>query len=262
MASDSLDITRASLYAAIGLGLVIGLPIVLSLVYGDAPGMAESIPWFWSGAADALSGVAGFAVGSTSGFVLGIFGFLILVTVFWLTRLSGASEEGRGGSGTPFTNALKAFFFVLFLVPVFFFRDLIQANLWNIGIVLLLAFAGYIAFKFMQSDASRTRARIRRTQREVGKDVESWAQVAAGVVLIGVSVVFSATTGIFAAIGSLDQFITPLMNEIGFGILALVGYDQLGGTFMGSNLIPSMNAMQWLGLCLVTVSVVLVFRDN
>jgi len=150
------------------------------------------------------------------------------------------------------------------LLTLWFLRETILANRWTIAVGIAIVFLSFVVYTYLQNrrSASRRSTAVRRTQRNLSSSVESWVEAIVGAVFVVVAIVLSVVSGLFNSIGALDQFITPILNEIAFWGITLLGYIQLGGDRIpGSWLVPEMSPLQWVGLAAALFAAVLVFRD-
>ena len=150
------------------------------------------------------------------------------------------------------------------LVTLWFLRDAILERRWTILVGLAILFASWIIYVYLSNrqSASRRSTAIRRTQRNVGNSVENWAEALLGAVFVVAAIGLSVLSAGFQAFGSMDQFITPILNEAAFWAITALGYIQLGGDRIpGSQFVPELNALQWVGIAALLFAAVVVFRD-
>ena len=253
------------------MGLVIGAPLLVGIIRGGGirDGAETVVGLVSSGLgllADFIEFIPNFAFGLGGGLIAGI----LLIALFWIfvlfRNLSDAQDEAEGGNGrsVPWTDRFKAAAAAAGLFAAWWFRDLLISNRW-----LLVAIGGLVLLYFVLSvffeesrERRNTSTAISRTSSRVSDSVEELSATVVGSALVILSAGTAAIAGGFAAIGTLDQFISPLLDELGFVFVTLIGYVQLGGNLPFSGYIPSMNAGQWLGFSLVIGALVLVFRDN
>lgn len=257
--------------------LVVGVPAVLGAVYmlsiatsfdlfspggggGQAAALAslvrEGFDAFWG-----LSVLSREVLGFEGRWWILFFG----ATLFLLLLLFIRRRRMHDFDDTPAaSDAFGAFFAAFGLIVIGVFHEWLWARRVYIGLLAALVYLAWVVFTFLQHNRERARpeSAIRRTQSDISESLEESVQVIVGGLLVSVSVVLGALNGAFGSIGTLDQFLTPMMNEAAYTLLALIGYGQLGGTFPGSSLIPHLHPMQWLGLAGVIAAIALIFREN
>ena len=253
------------------MGLVIGAPLLVGIIRGGGirDGADTVVGLISTGLgllADLIEFIPNFAFGLGGGLIAGI----LLIALVWILvlfrNLSDAQDEAEGGNGRsiPWTDRIKAAAAAAGLFAAWWFRDLLYKNRWlfvALGGLILLYFVLSVFFEESR-ERRNTSTAISRTSSRVSDSVEELSATVVGAGLVVLSAATAAITGGFAAVGTLDQFISPLLDELGFVFVTLIGYVQLGGNLPFSGYIPSMNAGQWLGFSLVIGALVLVFRDN
>lgn len=198
-----------------------------------------------------------FAVAAAGGFVI------VVSTVVE----EGRAEDADGPRSPALQNVatvVQALAGGVALMTLWFLRETILTNRWTILVGLGILFASWVTYVYLSNrqSASRRSTAIRRTQRNVGNTVENWAEAILGAVFVIVAIGLSVLSAGFEALGSLDQFLTPVLNELAFWVITALGYVQLGGERLpGSQFIPSLNALQWVGIAALLFAAVVVFRD-
>ena len=256
-------------------GLFIGAPLLVSLVRGG--GIQEAVDFLvglvtraLGFVGDLIAFIPNFLFGLTGGVLLGVTLVFLVLSIYLASVFGGFwsdddsdGDSGGGSSIVPWDQA-QAVLAALGVFAAWWFRDLIRQNLVLIGAlggVVLLYFVLSIFFEESR-ERRNTSTAVSRTSSRVSDSVEELSATVVGSALVILSAATAAISGGFEAVGTLDQFIAPLLEELGFAAVTLVGYVQLGGNLPFSGFIPSMNAGQWLGFSLVIGALVLVFREN
>jgi hypothetical protein len=218
----------------------------------------------FSGATIALPVIGTVAVWAVGLAIAAVGGFVIVIST---VVEEGRADDADGPRLPALQNAatvVQALAGGVALMTLWFLRETILANRWTILVGLGVLFASWVVYVYLSNrrSASRRSTAIRRTQRNVGNTVENWAEAILGAVFVIAAIVLSVLSAGFEALGSLDQFLTPILDELAFWAITALGYVQLGGERLpGSQFIPSLNALQWVGIAVLLFAGVVVFRD-
>lgn len=260
-------LSQLGIIVAITVAAAGGFLAVTSMTDLSAPS-GESLSSLWSWLVDGTLTTLPYLGTITVGLGLLILTAALALAVVASTVAEENTSEDSDGPRFPallrFATGIRAFGAGLGLIALWFGRHWILENRWTVlvvGAVLFVSWVVYVYLRNRQRTARRSTA-IDRTQRNVGDSVENWTQFLTGAAIVVASIALSIVSGVFSSVGQLDQFLTPILNELSFVGLTLLGYVQLGGEFWGSAWVPELNALQWLGVALLIGAFAVVFRED
>lgn len=199
----------------------------------------------------------------TTGITL-VVGTIVFVVLFAVVLFgSNVSSDGDEDPILPaVSSAIRAGALAAFVYLVW--TNFAIETLIRNGVVLVpvIVFAWFV-YVYLQNrrNVARTSTAVDRTRRDVSNSVENWTEVLFGAFVVAFAAGAAVFSGVFSASGGIGEVLLDFPGEIAFLIVTTIGFDQLGGEFLGAGVIPELNHIQWLGVTLTIGAVALVVRD-
>jgi hypothetical protein len=182
---------------------------------------------------------------------------LAIVAVLAFVVILGERDAGEDAESvlSEFSLLIRAGAVVLFLGTLGLYLGVDGAISFAMTYWWLLPLIGigYLAYVYLshRRDVASSSTAIDRTQRTVQRNVSSRTEAAAGAVVLAISFVAAAVSGVFAGLNGLGDVILMFAGELGYLFAVLIGYAQLGGEVpLVGWAIPALGPRQWLAITL------------